>query len=873
MKKVILLALLMPATAFGQIVENFESGNISNWVQSAEGHWKADTTASLSGRFSLHHIFDNPDAGIDQIGIPLKNLHPSEGLTRWSFIIRHGYDPSSSNNWSVFLMSDLDPDNMLPGGNTSGFAVGVDLSGNDDTLRLWKVKGKEVTTVINSHLNWQTSIGIKDATKIIVERTPEGIWTLSVYRLNGDLIGMATEPDIELFQAVWFGIFYKYTSTRDRLLWLDDISIDGNYYADTEAPEITECKASGKYSVELAFNEEPADQSLVPENFSMNLRENKAISVVKTSSLTCNIVFPEMLNNRELNNLNVNSICDKSGNCAQNIQTGFTPLWAMTGDVVISEIMADPIPEVSLPGKEYIEITNRTGYTFNLKNWILSAGDKSISFPETTIPSAGILIICALQDTLLFTKYGGVIGMKQFPPLTVSGGLVCIYDSSGTLIHGVEYSSDWYKDDLKSKGGWSLEMIDSKFPFYDSNNWTASKSKRGGTPGAVNSVAGSNPDISFYGIQNVFPDDSMSIHVRFSEPVLGLPERITSITIAGTKISDIYPTDPLFRDFSFKLAVPLNRSSAYSLELTKELEDFAGNRIQKRDFSFGIPEQVFPGDILFNELLFNPFPGEPDYIELFNNSEKIIDASRLQLVSVNDASGDTSEITHVSVVKRCIMPHSYYAITTDPEIISQRYFSANKEYLFKTGNLPSMPDDKGHVVLYNRELDKIDEVFYNEKMHFSLLSNFEGVALEKTLPQNKSGESAYWHSATESSGWGTPGAPNSVLTDTLPASDKVALSSTKITPDNDGNEDFLNIRMNLNGSGNVVSIIVFDEVGNYVRKIATNLYTGAEASFIWDGTTDDGSYVRTGIYIILITLYNDAGKTERWKKVCTVIRN
>jgi hypothetical protein len=455
----------------------------------------------------------------------------------------------------------------------------------------------------------------------------------------------------------------------------------------------------------------------------------------------------------------------------------------------------------------------------------------------------------------------------------VSGGLVCIYDSSGTLIHGVEYSSDWYKDNLKSHGGWSLEMIDSQFPFYDNNNWTASKSKRGGTPGALNSVAGSNPDISFYGIQNVFPDDSMSIHVRFSEPVFDLLERINNIAIEGSTISDIYLTDPLYRDFSIKLAVPLNRLRPYSLELSKELEDFAGNRIQKRDFSFGMPEQVLAGDILFNELLFNPFPGEPDYIELFNNSEKIIDASRLQLVSVNDASGDTSEIIPVSVEKRCIMPHSYYAITTDPEIISQRYFSANKEYLFKTGDLPSMPDDKGHVILYNMELDKIDEVFYNEKMHFSLLSNFEGVALEKTAPQNKSGESAYWHSATESSGWGTPGAPNSVLTDTLPASDKVALSSTKITPDNDGIEDFLNIRMNLNGSGNVVSIIVFDEVGNYVRKIATNLYTGAEASFIWDGTADDGSYVRTGIYIILITLYNDAGKTERWKKVCTVIRN
>jgi Lamin Tail Domain/FlgD Ig-like domain len=872
MKKVILLALLMPVTAFGQIVENFESENIANWVQSTEGHWKTDTTASLSGSFSLQHVFDNPDAGIDQIGIPIKNLYPSQGLTRWSFLVRHGYDPSSSNNWAVFLMSDNAPADMSPDGNTNGFAAGVNLTGYDDTLRLWKIKGKEVFPVINTHLNWQSIIGITAATKIIVERTPEGIWSLSAYHLNGDLAGSGTASDNELFTVGWFGIYYKYSSSRDRLLWLDDISIDGNFHADTEAPVIKQCRASGKYSVELTFNEEPSDQSLVDKNIYVNFPENKAVSIVRISSQTINILFPEMLINGAINNLNVNSICDNSGNCAQNLQTSFTPLWAKTGDVVISEIMADPLPEVSLPGKEYIELTNRTRYAFNLKSWKLSYGDKSVTFPEAFIPSDGILIICSLQDTMLFAKYGGVVGMKQFPALAASGGLVCIYDSTGTLIHGVEYSSDWYKNGLKSKGGWSLEMIDTHFPFYDRNNWIASISKKGGTPGIVNSVSGSNPDASFYGIQNVFPDDSLSIHARFSEPVFGLTERISSVSVKGSSISDIYPTDPLFRDFSIKLAVPLERSKVYSLDLTNEIEDFAGNSLQKGNFSFGLPEQVFTGDVLFNELLFNPFPGDPDYLELYNNSAKIIDASRLQLVSVNDASGDTSETAEVSADKRCIMPHSYYAITEDPEKISERYFSANKDYLFMAGNLPSMPGDKGHVVLYDRELEKIDEVFYNEKMQSTLLSGFEGVALEKILPQNKSAESNNWHSATGSSGWGTPGAPNSVLTDTLASSDKVVFSSTKITPNNDGNEDFLNIRMNLNGSGNVVSVIVFDEAGNFVKKIASNLYTGADVSFIWEGTADDGSYVRTGIYIVLITLYNEAGKTERWKKVCTVIR-
>ena len=104
----------------------------------------------------------------------------------------------------------------------------------------------------------------------------------------------------------------------------------------------------------------------------------------------------------------------------------------------------------------------------------------------------------------------------------MAAGSLYLSDSTGTLIHGVEYSSDWYRDDLKSKGGWSLEMIDTSFPFYYQGNWIASESKKGGTPGSVNSVSESNPDISFYGIQNVFPDDSATIHIRFSEPVFNL---------------------------------------------------------------------------------------------------------------------------------------------------------------------------------------------------------------------------------------------------------------------------------------------------------------------------------------------------------------
>jgi hypothetical protein len=183
-----------------------------------------------------------------------------------------------------------------------------------------------------------------------------------------------------------------------------------------------------------------------------------------------------------------------------------------------------------------------------------------------------------------------------------------------------------------------------------------------------------------------------------------------------------------------------------------------------------------------------------------------------------------------------------------------------------------MPDDKGHLLLFNKQLDLIDEVSYTEKMHYSLLSGYEGISLEKVRPSVLSSDPKNWHSASEASGWGTPGAKNSVYSEQPVSDDKVVLSSTKITPDNNGYEDLLIIDMNLGGNGNVVTLKIFDETGSFVCKLADNLLAGNQTSVTWDGTREDGSLVNSGIYIILISVFDDTGKTEKWKKVCAVIR-
>ncbi|HPA87821.1 MAG TPA: hypothetical protein PK106_08485, partial [Bacteroidales bacterium] len=60
--------------------------------------------------------------------------------------------------------------------------------------------------------------------------------------------------------------------------------------------------------------------------------------------------------------------------------------------------------------------------------------------------------------------------------------------------------------------------------------------------------------------------------------------------------------------------------------------------------------------------------------------------------------------------------------------------------------------------------------------------------------------------------------------------------------------------------------------GRFVKKIADNMLAGQGAMVVWNGTGADEKPVETGIYIFLITVFDDKGKTRRWKKVCTLIR-
>ena len=872
MKNLLFYLVFIPFMVYGQVSDNFESGNLNMWMQSLTGRWGIDSVTPLSGKYSLWHSYDNPEAGSDQIAFRLINLKPSAGNIYWSFLVRHGCDPSSSNNWAVFLLADNSAGEMKPGANINGFAVGVNLTGYDDTLRLWKIKNGAISTLITARFNWQNDIGTVKYAGIEVKRTPAGEWTIFVKSSDGKQYGPFCGTDIEMFRAEWCGIYYRYTSTRDRLLWLDNMLVEGAFIADIEPPVIVSCKPEGRNNLVLELSEEVTPDFSDKSNFLLNGFSIPVNDAFKTGPATFVLKFNNEFTNKKINTLKISNICDLYSNCSVSLEMEFTPVWAEPGDIIISEIMADPTPVVSLPATEYLEITSMIEQPVSIKGWSLSTDAQKTFFPECIIRKGEPVILCSSVDTALFLKFGKTIGLKSFPALTNEGRLLVIYDSDGNMIHWVEYSSAWHDDRLKADGGWSLEMIDTEYPFYSEGNWKSSVSPLGGTPGKSNSVSAKNIDPVFEGLVNVFPADSIHLNVLFSEPVKNIEDYLKGIIINGEPVNSVAPSGLLRKAFIITTGKVLKRSKIYQLSVPSDITDFAGNRILVSSFLFGLPEPVLKGDVVFNELLFNPLPGDADYIEFCNVSDKIIDASELSVASRNFSDKSVSSLSRLSEISRCILPGSYYVVTTGRSAIIARYFSSVKENIFNVPGLPSMPDDEGSLGLYNRSLEIIDATSYSEKQHFALLTSVEGVSLEKIMPEALSSYNANWHSASESSGWGTPGAKNSVFTGKQANGGVVELSSSRLTPDNDGEEDVLVISFSFPGMGNVVNVIIFDENGAEIKRLATNYFIGSEGMVVWDGTAADGSVVRRGIYIIYVSSFDDTGKTQKWKKVCSVLR-
>ncbi|MBX3254348.1 MAG: lamin tail domain-containing protein [Chitinophagaceae bacterium] len=543
-------------------------------------------------------------------------------------------------------------------------------------------------------------------------------------------------------------------------------------------------------------------------------------------------------------------------------------------DVVINEIMSNPSPSVGLPEVKYIELLNVSSAPVELKSWTLSDGSSTALIrTDFTLQPDSFVIISSASGSAALTVYGNVISVTNFPTLRVNGDRVILRSADNTLIHAVEYYRSWHGNEVKSNGGWSLEMTDAKNP-CGGGNWKSSNDLRGGTPGLRNSVAAENKDEDPPVLVQSYAEDSMHVILVFNEPLDSAVAAVTHhYAISGNAviIEEAEPLAPLFDRVRLVVSAPLEKNKIYEVTV-QSAGDCAGNLLAPAVVRTGLAGEAQPQDIVFNEILFNPPENGTDYIELYNRGKQIINSKNLWITNRSSA-GNPGTLRQLSQGDRLIFPGDFIVLTENANWVRQQFITPHPDAFIELSTMPSLPNQSGNVVLLNNAGDVIDELKYEEKWHFPLITNYKGVALERINPDKSGSEKSNWFSAASSVNYGTPGYRNSQFRADLQLQGDIHISPNVFSPDNDGYDDFLSIGYHFPGQGYVCSITAFDAAGRPVKKIVQNGICGLTGNFRWDGLDENNQRLPVGIYIILTEVYNLQGKTKKFKTAVTLARN
>ena len=849
-------------TLFAQINETFSDGNFSvdpawngtagSWIVNASGQLQSSNTNANSTFY-------------------LSTPNKLAVMTEWKFDVRLNFNTSGSNYADIFLIASA-PD--LSQNATCGYFVRI--GNTQDEVSLYRKDADGLSVKLIDGADGLTN---KSDNDLSIKVTRSNGYRFTLYRDTSGTAARFLEEgsiiDSSYLMAAYFGILVRQsTSGFFQKHYFDNVMVSP-FIPDVSPPSIRSLMAATSASLDILFSEPVEAQSAEEAS---NYSVDNGIGV--PSVAVCDHQNPSLVHllfNKEFPNgvnlvLTVNGVCDLNKNCIAGVQSLFSFYTARRFDIVIDEIMADPSPPVGLPNAEFIELKNCSGRILRVGGWKIVNRFSTGTLPDYTFPPDSFLILSSPASVQMLAPYGKVIGVQGFPSLDNEGGQISLLSKEGRTIHAVAYASSWYGNPAKQDGGWSLEMIDVSNPCSGITNWKTSTDNNGGTPGRINAVDARNPDETPPVLLRTHALDSVSLACIFDEPLdsAAAANGVFTLSHSGKALA-AYPQSPLFNEVILHLRSPLTVTLIDTLTV-QSITDCKGNGIGVHNTArAGLDAAVAPGDIVINEIHFNPRPGAFDYVELYNKSKKIIDASKMYIGN-RSATVQIAALKKISESRRLIFPGDYIVLTEDAVSLKKEYLVKDPGSVFVIASLPSYPDDEGDVVLCDEQGNKVDEVVYDEEWQFALITNREGIALERLDPAGPSGNAGNWHSAAFTAGFGTPGYQNSEYLQKESAMATITVEPRSFSPDNDAQDDLAWIGYHMEEPGYVANISVYDAPGRPVRYLVKNDLLGLNGRWQWDGLNEQKLQLPIGVYIIYTEIFNLKGKVRRFRNTIVLAR-
>lgn len=841
--------ILFNSLVFGQFTDNFSdldftnnptwSGDNADWEVTAGGELHLNAPAVTDVKY-----LTTPSTAIDN--------------GSWEFTFSIGVSTSSSNFADVYLVSS----NSNVKNPLNGYFVRLGRDG--DEISLYEQTGTTITEVIDGRdglLSPSTN-----NVKILVTRSAAGLWELSTDTSAGftGYFSEGTATDLTHTTSLYSGVVCTYTSTRSTAFYFDDFTVTGTAPVDNTPPSINTITVTSSTTLDVLFNE-PVEltSSQTLTNYSVNNGIGNPSSAVRDGGdlALVHLTFGTAFQNGVYNTLTVTNIDDLSSNTLTTQGQQFIyyiPSIPSYRDVVINELIFDPTPSVGLPEQEFVELYNTTtNKIFDLSGWTISDGTSTATIGNYVLLPNEYVIVCASSNLGDFVLYSNKTGTTSFPSLNNTSDELTLRDNVSVPVDYMNYDVSIFDGTGKSDGGWTIELVNPLLPCFNSDNWKASTGSNGGTPGVINSVYDTTPDVTAPSITAINVLSNSQIEVIFSETIdttsITIPNLTFTIGRTATLITNVGNS---FNSVLIDVTPVLDTAVVYQLTIDS-LMDCSGNMLTT-SHNFVLANAPDSSDLIVNEILFDPYTGGYDFVELYNNSNKYIDIYGWSL-SNDGVQGDVIDQHKV------LAPGDYLVLTENVNNIRTEYLTNNPNAFLELPDLPTFSNDKGNVYLFYGIGKYSDWFSYTDDMHFPLLKDVEGVSLERLDFNRATNDAGNWHSAAENIGFATPGLQNSQYNPTQDGVGTLSSAPEIFSPDNDGFEDVLNINYELDNVGYVGNMIVYDANGRQTKVLMENELLGTEGIVTWDGTNTEGFKARMGIYIIFFEVFNTAGDIKQFK--------
>ncbi|MCI0532476.1 MAG: lamin tail domain-containing protein [candidate division Zixibacteria bacterium] len=531
--------------------------------------------------------------------------------------------------------------------------------------------------------------------------------------------------------------------------------------------------------------------------------------------------------------------------------------------IVLNEILAnEPAAYTTL---EWVELFYPGPGQVNLNGWKFAEDDDTTTFTtDIFIDSAGYLILTRKLvsppgSPSFEARWGDSSGMwgdspaENFPAVEVGMSLT---NSSGSVILTSPTDSvhvfTWTQD---AGDGRSWEKRDWQSG-DDLSNWEICSLPEGSTPGKINSISPAENDLALDTLYilpaSPTPASSFSIQAKVKNSGLSVSEGNSLLiftdynfnrqpdageTIADLSIAPLNPGDAVL--FSATASLP---EGNYRVMAQIGPDDKPYNDLKSLDIKVGT---ALP-DIIINEIMAAPDlnQNQTEWIELYNRSQNPVVLKNWTLA---DSQGEvvlTEDILELAAGE-------YLIIADDQNKFQLTYPDFSGSIVQPTGW--QTLDNSGDEVILKDSLG-----FLLEQVSYPSQSG-SGISWERIDADQPASDPSNWWRSVDPKG-ATPNAPNSVSV-AYSSSIKLEISPNPFSPDGDGWEDQASISYII-PLGVEFTLKIFDRRGRLVRTL-WDKQSAVSGQINWDGKSDSGDNLHSGVYILLAETIGDKRETKK----------